>query len=61
MGRVLEGVDQTTFSLISPEHGYAQDDHRIYGPEGTIPEADPNTFTMLTKDYSMDAGQVYFQ
>lgn len=60
MGRVIPGADLASFSAISGQHGYAQDDNHIYGPHGVIPEADPETFKMLTKNYSLDAGHVFF-
>jgi len=60
MGKKITGADSGSFSIISGQHGYAQDNTRIYGPEGVILEADPETFTMLTKNYSMDAGHVFF-
>jgi hypothetical protein len=60
MGKKIEGALLDSFSVISGQHGYAQDDKRIYGPKGVIKEADPETFKMLTKNYSLDAGHVFF-
>jgi len=60
MGKKIDGVLLNSFSVISGQHGYAQDDKRIYGPKGVIKEADPETFKMLTKHYSLDAGHVFF-
>lgn len=60
MGKKIEGALINSFSVISGQHGYAQDDKRIYGPKGVIKEADPETFKMLTKHYSLDAGHVFF-
>ena len=60
MGRVIPGADLASFSVISGQHGYAQDDNHIYGPQGMISEADPETFKMITKNYSVDAGHVFF-
>lgn len=60
MGRVIPGADLGSFSVISGQHGYAQDDNHIYGPHGVIREADPETFKMITKNYSVDAGHVFF-
>lgn len=60
MGKKIEGALMHSFSVISGQHGYAQDDKRIYGPKGVIQEADPETFKMLTKHYSLDAGHVFF-
>ena len=60
MGKKIEGVDIASFSIISGQYGYAQDKNHIYGPHGVIREADPETFQMLTKNYSMDAGHVFF-
>lgn len=60
MGKPLEGL-KPGFSVISGQHGYAQDDMHIYGPHGIIPDADPETFRMLTKQYSVDAGHVFFE
>lgn len=60
MGGKIEGADLMSFSVISGQHGYAQDDNHIYGPNGVMREADPETFKMLTKDYSVDAGHVFF-
>lgn len=60
MGKKIDGALLNSFSVISGQHGYAQDDKRIYGPKGVIREADPETFKMLTKNYSLDAGHVFF-
>ncbi len=60
MGKKIDGALLNSFSVISGQHGYAQDDKRIYGPKGVIKEADPETFKMLTKHYSLDAGHVFF-
>jgi len=60
MGKKIDGALIASFSVISGQHGYAQDDKRIYGPKGVIKEADPETFKMLTKHYSLDAGHVFF-
>jgi hypothetical protein len=60
MGRKLVWADGGAFSIISGQHGYAQDNNHIYGPQGVILEADPETFKMLTKNYSIDAGHVFF-
>ncbi len=60
MGKKIDGALLNSFSVISGQHGYAQDDKRIYGPKGVIKEADPETFKMLTKYYSLDAGHVFF-
>ncbi len=59
-GKKLEGVDIDSFSVISGQHGYAQDDKHVYGPHGLIPEADTTTFKMLTKYYSADTGHVFY-
>lgn len=61
MGKVIQNVDIASFSIISGQHGYAQDRDHIYGPNGMIPEADPETFKMLTNKYSIDAGHVFFE
>lgn len=50
-----------SFSVISGQYGYAQDANHIYGPQGMIPEADPETFKMITKSYSIDSGHVFFE
>lgn len=60
MGVKIPGADVASFSVISGQFGYAQDDNHIYGPHGVITVADPETFKMLTKNYSMDAGHVFF-
>lgn len=60
MGKKIEGADALSFSVISGQYGYAQDKNHIYGPHGIITEADVDTFKMLTKNYSMDAGHVFF-
>ena len=60
MGKKIDGALLNSFSVISGQHGYAQDDKRIYGPKSVIKEADPETFKMLTKHYSLDAGHVFF-
>jgi DKNYY family len=60
MGKKIDGALLNSFSVISGQHGYAQDDKRIYGPKGVIKEADPEKFKMLTKHYSLDAGHVFF-
>lgn len=60
MGKKIEGADVASFSVISGQYGYAQDKNHIYGPHGIITEADVDTFKMLTKNYSMDAGHVFF-
>lgn len=60
MGKKIEGADLASFSVISGQYGYAQDKNHIYGPLGIIQDADPETFRMLTKDYAIDAGHVFF-
>jgi len=60
MGKKIDGVDVASFAIISGQYGYAQDKNNIYGPHGIIKDADPATFKMLTKEYSLDAGSVYF-
>lgn len=60
MGKKIDGALLNSFSVISGQHGYAQDDKRVYGPKGVIQDADPETFKMLTKHYSLDAGHVFF-
>lgn len=60
MGKKIPEADVASFSVISGQYGYAQDDNHIYGPHGIIPEADPDTFKMITKSYSADAGHVFF-
>lgn len=59
-GTRVEGADLGSFSVISGQYGYAQDSSRVYGPNGVIQGADTETFKMLTKHYSIDAGRVYF-
>jgi hypothetical protein len=61
MGGKIEGADLASFSVISGQHGYAQDNNNIYGPNGIMREADPETFKMLTKNYSIDTGHVFFE
>jgi hypothetical protein len=58
--KFLEKVDKTTFVVISGTHGYASDDLTVYGPQGIIKGADPETFKLYTGKYAADAGHVYF-
>lgn len=60
MGRILS-ADPVSFSVISSQHGYAQDAKHIFGPSGVIDDADPATFEMLTRSYAMDTGHVFFE
>lgn len=57
---ILEPVDKTSFVVISGTHGYASDDVHIFGPQGVIEWADPETFKLYTGRYSADAGNVYY-
>ncbi len=59
-GQTLRGADIDSFSIISGQYGYAQDNKHVYGPHGLITGADPATFKMLTKVYSIDAGSVFY-
>ena len=52
-------MDVKTFSVISAQYGYSQDDEHVFGPEGVIKDADTDTFKMVTSVYSLDAGHVY--
>ncbi len=58
-GKKIEGVDVKSFSVISAQYGYSQDDKHVFGPEGIIKDADVDTFKMITGVYSLDAGHVY--
>ena len=60
MGKKIEGAHIGTFNIISGQYGYAEDGKRVYGPNGVIADADTETFKMLTKNYSFDAGHVFF-
>lgn len=61
MGKTLEWADKDTFDIISPQHGYASDKNHVYWPRGIIQEADKQTFKIITSDYAMDVGHVFFQ
>ncbi len=52
---VLDPVDRASFVVISGTHGYASDDTHIFGPQGIIEGADPETFRLYTGRYSADA------
>ena len=58
-GKKIEGVDVKSFSVISAQYGYSQDDKHVFGPEGVIKDADVDTFKLVTGVYSLDGGHVY--
>ena len=60
MGDILDKVDRASFVVISGTHGYASDDTTVFGPQGVIEGADPETFRLYTGRYGADAGQVYY-
>ena len=57
---ILEKVDTSSFVVISGTHWYASDDTTVYGPQGAIEGADPDTFKLFTGKYGADAWHVYY-
>lgn len=60
LGDPLDGVDRKSFVVISGTHGYASDDVSVFGPQGRIEWANPETFRLYTGAYWADAGHVYY-
>lgn len=56
----LEWVDRKSFVVISGTHGYASDDKYVYGPNGILKNANPETFKLYTGKYGADSWQVYY-
>lgn len=55
----LSGSQASTFRLLTPDGLFACDAQRVYFKGILLPQADPNTFKILGKFTSKDAGQVF--
>lgn len=53
-------IDVNSFQILN-EHGYAKDNLHVYYHENTVPDADSDSFTMLSDLYGKDNAHVYYK
>ena len=56
--KVVKKADSKTFEIL-PRKGFAKDKNHVYVGDYIIPDADPNTFELLSGCYSKDKNYVY--
>jgi len=64
LGRVLDGADPQTFEIIPSDiirYGdFARDNNNVYRYSSIVPNTDPETFEIISKEYSKDTNNVFY-